>query len=279
MKKACNLSTKYYLSLVVDYTIFIGLSVLMYFYFVEIRILRGIVLDIFLLFILSEDMFFGNHSIGKMILGLRIYPGANSTHLTWTNIVLRRVYEMISPVYFLITKRRFDIDQKTDSFIDENRKRKVGSMPADSQKDIHEISLLEFRRKRMRLLRLKAYIIDFLFISWAWLILLAASLSFPSSIFRHVSEVGRNFLVVGATGIMVMYAILKDFAFGSQSFGKRIVGLKITNMDGSIPTTETIFLRNVFWMFYGIETLVLLVNGRRIGELVSKTTIQECHRK
>lgn len=279
MNSSKKLTVRYFYSILIDYFIFIFLGVLTYQYFTNNYLLRGYVVYLYLLFVLSEDKFLGNHSIGKLILGIRIYPINKHKLLTWTSIVLRRVFELISPFYFIIYKRPFDINNKSESCIDFSKGRINATNKDLSQQKIDEINLQAKKRNRINSLRLKSFLIDFLFISWAYVILIAATLSFPSSVFQQISEINRSFLVLGASGLMVVYAIFKDFVYGVQSVGKRIVGLEIINNDGSTPTKITILLRNLFWVFYTIEVLVLLVNGKRIGELVSKTTVRIKHVK
>jgi len=72
----------------------------------------------------------------------------------------------------------------------------------------------------------------------------------------------------------LLYMICKDFVFGNQSIGKKLMGIEIVCLDNTIPNKRTIFVRNIFLFFNVFELISLLIFGKRIGEIVTKTYIR-----
>lgn len=86
-----------------------------------------------------------------------------------------------------------------------------------------------------------------------------------------------NIVLVSNSAVLslLIYTIYKDFIFKNQSIGKRIVGIEIVFIDGSIPKHKDLFIRNVFWLFNIVEIFMLIIARKRLGEIVSKTCVVE----
>lgn len=135
--------------------------------------------------------------------------------------------------------------------------------------------------------RLVAFVIDSIIVSvftaiataliWIPFILLAATTGLPWSMFNPFSFPFYS-------GILsVLYFALFETYYGS-TFGKRIMKLKTTRLDGQRPSLGSAFIRNVskiYWILVLVDTLVGLASSgnphqkatdRIAGTIVSSTS-------
>jgi len=91
--------------------------------------------------------------------------------------------------------------------------------------------------------------------------------------------VGAIFIVIGLT--MLFYDLVCETFFNGQSFGKRVMKIRVISLDGSRPKFSQYLLR---WLFRlidfsltsylaGMVTIIVSKNGQRIGDLVAGTII------
>ena len=73
----------------------------------------------------------------------------------------------------------------------------------------------------------------------------------------------------------VVFCLFKDCLFGKRSLGKLILGLKIVDADTlGKPSLGKLILRNLTFMIAQVKGLVVLLNqGRRLGDVIAKTKV------
>jgi len=77
------------------------------------------------------------------------------------------------------------------------------------------------------------------------------------------------------------YHLTCELSMNGQSFGKKIMKIKVVKIDGTQPTFTTYLIRwmfrlvDVLILFGSIGTLVIIVNGKgqRLGDLVANSTV------
>lgn len=88
-------------------------------------------------------------------------------------------------------------------------------------------------------------------------------------------------VVIPSVVFYVLYHPVVETLLRGLTPGKRFAGLRIAALDGSVPTTGALLLRNVFRLidsapvFYGVGLLMSLVNrrGQRLGDLAAGTLL------
>lgn len=89
-----------------------------------------------------------------------------------------------------------------------------------------------------------------------------------------VPEGLRNILLIA---INIAWLLFRDFVF---SPGRKMVGLKLTTLDGSKVTIAQAFIRNILIMVpfvlvvgYIVEIVFVLTKGHRLGDQWAKTRV------
>lgn len=80
---------------------------------------------------------------------------------------------------------------------------------------------------------------------------------------------------------VMFYFLVSEVAMNGQSWGKRIMKIKVVKYDGTQTSFISYFLRWVFrlvdivFLFGGISVLTIILNGKgqRIGDIVASTTV------
>lgn len=97
-----------------------------------------------------------------------------------------------------------------------------------------------------------------------------------SSLFLVISVVLANSMLWMSIALALIYSILfcKDVNDG-MSIGKRKVGLRVlSEKSESVPSTIRLILRNIFYILWPIELVLLFCNsGKRLGDLVMQTKV------
>lgn len=83
----------------------------------------------------------------------------------------------------------------------------------------------------------------------------------------------QNATVVALTSLPILYLLLclRD-AIGS--LGKVIFRLRVYALDGKKATFKQRFLRNITAPIWQVEFVILLILGKRLGDMLAKTTVQ-----
>ena len=77
-----------------------------------------------------------------------------------------------------------------------------------------------------------------------------------------------------ATSITFLVNLFKD-SIGGMSLGKRVmkIGIKKEENTTQIPSMFQLIIRNLFVVLWPIEALLLIKNGKRLGDTVTKTDV------
>ena len=68
--------------------------------------------------------------------------------------------------------------------------------------------------------------------------------------------------------------VLRDVIFKGRSIAKRILGLHVVDVQtNASPSVSRLILRNLFFVLYPIEAILLLVTDQTLGDMASKTTV------
>jgi len=80
---------------------------------------------------------------------------------------------------------------------------------------------------------------------------------------------------------VAIYSIASELAMNGQSWGKKILKIKVVKMDGTPTTFSSYFLRwilrliEILAMFGSLATITIILNrkGQRIGDIAANTTV------
>jgi len=78
--------------------------------------------------------------------------------------------------------------------------------------------------------------------------------------------------------IAVILYICKDLIFKNKSIGKRAVGIQVLKEDGSIPSSLELILRNVLAFVWPIEVILIIIQNKKIEDMIFKTIITETNK-
>lgn len=119
--------------------------------------------------------------------------------------------------------------------------------------------------------RIVASIIDYAFIGIYAIILLFTGI-------QGSSPLTYGLLVIP---VFVFYHLLSELLMEGQSWGKKIMKIKVVKIDGSHEDFISLFIRWAFrivdiWIFFGaIASAIVVVNGKgqRLGDIAANTTV------
>lgn len=75
--------------------------------------------------------------------------------------------------------------------------------------------------------------------------------------------------------IVMIILVIKDLIFRNASIAKKIMKLEVRKEDGSIPSMLTLILRNLTFIIWPIEILLILLKKDRIGDKIFHTKVVE----
>ncbi len=68
--------------------------------------------------------------------------------------------------------------------------------------------------------------------------------------------------------------VLRDVIFKGRSIAKRMLGLRIVDVQtNASPVASKLILRNLFFVLYPIDAIMLLTSNQTLGDMVTKTSI------
>jgi uncharacterized RDD family membrane protein YckC len=90
----------------------------------------------------------------------------------------------------------------------------------------------------------------------------------------------QTFIVIGLLPVSI-YSIASELAMNGQSWGKKILKIKVVKMDGTPTTFSSYFMRwilrliEILVMFGSLATITIILNrkGQRIGDIAANTTV------
>lgn len=67
-----------------------------------------------------------------------------------------------------------------------------------------------------------------------------------------------------------LYIIIRD-CFNGQSIGKKLVKIKVVGVNGEEAKARQCIIRNLTIFIWPVEVMFLIVRGKTIGDIISKT--------
>lgn len=124
--------------------------------------------------------------------------------------------------------------------------------------------------------RFIAFLLDLVFYILLWWVLEIA-LEVSSIFSGRLNEWVGFFVAIVAMG----YTLIQEFAMSGQTFGKKIIGIKVVKLDGTKPSFSDFFLRwifrvvDIFLSFFSsaLFTHTITENKQRLGDLLAGTTV------
>ena len=123
----------------------------------------------------------------------------------------------------------------------------------------------------MKLKRILAWIID-------WNISGIPALLYAFIFIKVVETQGVNaigallfvFFVLSFPAIFVF----RDIIFKGQSIAKRIFKLHVIDIEtNELPSNQKLIVRNLFFLIYPVECIMLLASNKSLGDMATNTTI------
>ena len=128
--------------------------------------------------------------------------------------------------------------------------------------------------------RVIATILDLVFLS---VITGVFSLIFLGMLFKDLSDDSTLFIFyyVVITFLSLFYGLVQEVLYGGQTWGKKIMGIKIIKLNGEVPNLSDYIMRWIFrpvdiWFSLGSIGSLLISSGekaQRIGDILANTTV------
>ena len=122
--------------------------------------------------------------------------------------------------------------------------------------------------------RLLAFIIDFMLFMFAFMFISMFIIYDDYFLFNEQFDKNCYIAYVVCLIIIIVLFIGKDMLKG-QSLGKRIMKIKVVTIKGESPRIWQCILRNLTFFIWPIEALLLLLDKRKIGDVLAKTIVVE----
>ena len=124
--------------------------------------------------------------------------------------------------------------------------------------------------------RMVAYMIDWAIVISYWILIMQIITPLMSRSDSELSFLWLLFLLP-----ILCYHLVCEILMNGQSFGKRIMKIKVAKLDGSSPTVGAYLLRWVFrlvdfligWGLVQLITSLASKYGQRVGDMVAGTTV------
>ena len=98
-----------------------------------------------------------------------------------------------------------------------------------------------------------------------------------ASFFSLIITKGQMELVYTHMPILMIFqyclVLFKDIPFTIGSIGKKLVGLKIVNQDGSKPSRVKLFLRNILFPLMPIDAFIVALTDQKIMDRILKLKV------
>jgi uncharacterized RDD family membrane protein YckC len=213
-----------------------------------------------IIFIMFEDYFFFNASIGKRLMFIKLANLKGGKRITLMNVFIRRILELF---YFIWIFVKIDFNSVSGTIIVE------GNFKYITEESKSSISIDD--KQVLRIHRIRALMIDLLIISPV----IIFNLFWNSEIF--IIDIERPwlfFIGVFIHFVPVIYFILRDTFSSNQSFGKRILRIKVIGENNEEMTGLQLALRNFLAIFFfPIEVILFLLNKKMISEIITQSKV------
>lgn len=128
-----------------------------------------------------------------------------------------------------------------------------------------------------------AYLIDAAIIFLFWVVLYFVTSLIANAIdeFQALSSLGRSLFAFAVFAAQWCYWTVSEIAMNGQTFGKRLMRIRVVRLDGSPVTPVDSALRNLirfvdflpFGYSVGLITMLFNKDNRRVGDLVAGTVL------
>lgn len=127
-----------------------------------------------------------------------------------------------------------------------------------------------------RLKRLIAFVIDWNVILFPFMLTFSLLITFMTTFLQKHSELGAFIFLLffPLFGLPFGVVVLRDVIFKGRSLGKRILGLYVCEKEFfEQASVKQCVLRNVFMFMCYVDGIILLINGRTVGDRVAGTLV------
>ncbi|MES2515549.1 MAG: RDD family protein [Bacteroidota bacterium] len=129
--------------------------------------------------------------------------------------------------------------------------------------------------------RILATLLDGVFIVVYALLMLLMFTQFGFNYFYSSNQYLATTLIIICGLPVLMYHFLSETLMNGQSFGKKIIGIKVVKLDGTQPGISSYVLRSIlriidlqlFSGVIGLITVVVSDNSQRLGDMAAGTTV------
>lgn len=98
-----------------------------------------------------------------------------------------------------------------------------------------------------------------------------------ASFFSLIITKGQMELIYTYMPILMIFqyclVLFKDIPFTTGSIGKKLVGLKIVNQDGSKPSRVKLLLRNILFPLMPIDAFIVALTDQKIMDRILKLKV------
>ncbi len=269
MKK---LKLRYFLSVLFDYAIYILILIAITKSTIfDNSTLYGILINVILLLFWLEEIPFRGYSVGKFIMRIKLVSVRSSNNIYIKQLIIRRILEIVHVYKIVFWRLKINIDKISGSQIVAYNTLTINK----KNKDISESNKEELHTD-LRLLSIKAFLIDLLII--IWIPIISTSLT-RIPLLRNYIDTLHEFLFYSINGVLaalfLAYWIFKDFKYTNGSYGKIKVGILLKSDDGKNPSKSQIIIKNILsFGLFPIEVVIFALKKKTLGESVSFTHIE-----
>jgi len=129
--------------------------------------------------------------------------------------------------------------------------------------------------------RFFAFFIDVMIIGTAYFILFLTIISIWPDLFTGSSHLQTFFTQFFPIGCFVFYQLFSEILGNGQSWGKKMMGLKVVRLDGKEPGLSDYLLRAIFHIVDSLFTFGVLgallisssTKSQRLGDMTANTTV------
>ena len=123
----------------------------------------------------------------------------------------------------------------------------------------------------MKIKRILAWIIDW---NLCGLPTLIYALIFSEIARTQGTNIGGMLLFVLLVLLFPTMFVFRDVLFNGRSIAKRLFRLRvIDNATNERTSNKKLVIRNLFFVAYPVELVLLIVTGRSLGDMVTKTSV------
>lgn len=88
--------------------------------------------------------------------------------------------------------------------------------------------------------------------------------------YNYPDVIESNFLIANHVYnfVVLLLIVCKDLVFRNASIGKKILKLKVVTDEGNIPSIKSMILRNLLFLIFPINGIVILSKGKKIEDIL-----------